>query len=83
MGLKAPLPRMSVKSASRNSGEMTDRHQPGAKDHGAALTEHVIRKPASKEGGQINKPGIETINLRCEGLPERAEHARRALRRAR
>jgi hypothetical protein len=37
---------------------------------------HVIRKPASKEGGQINKPGIETINLRCEVLhAEWAEHA--------
>ena len=55
--------------------EMADRHQPGAKDHGAALTEEVIRKPASKEGGQINKPSIETINLRCEGLhAERAEY---------
>src|ERR1700676_3892597 len=55
---------------------MAGRHQPGPKDPGAALTEHVIRKPASKEGGQINKPGIETINLRCEGLhAEWAEHA--------
>ena len=56
--------------------EMADRHQPGAKDHGATLTEQAIRKPASKEGGQINKPSIETINLRCEGLhAERAEYA--------
>jgi hypothetical protein len=32
--------------------EMADRHEPGAKDHGAALTEHVIGKPASKEWSQ-------------------------------
>ena len=55
---------------------MTDCHQRGAKDHGAALPEHVIGKPASKEWGQVNKPGVETINLRCEGLSgERAECA--------
>jgi hypothetical protein len=36
----------------------------------STLTEQVIRKPAS------NKSGIETINLRCEGLhAERAEYA--------
>ncbi len=56
--------------------EMAGRHQPGPKDHGAALTEHVIRKPASKQRGQINKSGIETVNLRCEGLhAERTKHA--------
>src|SRR3974377_1396727 len=33
-------------------------------------------KPASKDWGQVNKRGIETINLRCEGLrAERAEDA--------
>jgi hypothetical protein len=36
---------------------MTDRHQPGAKDHGAALTEHVIcatacLKHSLEEGGK-------------------------------
>jgi hypothetical protein len=60
--------------------EMADRHQCGAEDHGAALTEHVIGKPTSKERGQVNKPGIETINLRCEGCRAgrtcfRARHA--------
>ena len=55
---------------------MADSHQRRADDHGAALTEHVIGKPASKDRGQVNKPGIQTINLRCEGLrAERAEHA--------
>jgi hypothetical protein len=71
---------MSVKSASRNwlecHHEMADRHQRGAEDHGAALTEHVIGKPVSKQRGQVNKPGVKTVNLRCEGLhAERAEHA--------
>ena len=47
--------------------EMADRHQRRAEDHGAALTEHVIGEPASKERGQVNKPGIETVNLRAKG----------------
>ncbi len=69
-----------MKSASRNwlecHHEMADRHQRGAEDHGAALTEHVIGKPVSKQRGQVNKPGVKTVNLRCEGLhAERAEHA--------
>jgi hypothetical protein len=70
-----------------NHHEMANRHEPGAKDQGAALTEHVIGKPASKEWSQVNKPGIETINLRCEGLrAEWSKHAfehNGALRRAR
>src|ERR1700730_3458960 len=55
---------------------MADRHQRGSKDHGTALTQHAIGKQASKERGQVNKSGIEAINLRCEGLhAERAEYA--------
>ena len=36
----------------------------------------MIGKPASKQRGQVNKAGIEAINLRCEGLhAERTEQA--------
>ena len=37
-------------------------------NYSAALTQHLIGKPASKERGQVNEPCIETINLRCERL---------------
>src|SRR5262245_29276445 len=63
---------------------MADRHQRGAKDHSAALAEYTVGKPASKKWGEINKPGIETINLRGERLhADRTEQAfERAARQA-
>ena len=51
---------------------MADGHQHGAENHGAALTEQTIRKPASEEWRQVNKARIKAINLRGEGL-----HAKR------
>ena len=53
--------------------EMAGRHQGGADHDGAALAEQAVGDEAAEERGEIDQPGVEAVDLRCEGL-----HAERA-----
>src|ERR1700675_4730475 len=44
--------------------EMTDRHQDGADDDGAALAEYAVGQKPAEDGREINQRGIKAPDLR-------------------
>jgi len=55
--------------------EVAERHHRRTEEDRAVLAEHAVGEHAAEHGRKINKPGIESVDLRGERLhPERSEY---------
>ena len=43
--------------------EVADRHQRGAEDDGTAAAEHAVGQQAAEDRRQVNKAGVESVDL--------------------